>query len=77
MSDTTSPGPGDGWGYTTSGGQRIPIHCGRQAYDLDLGEWECALCDAPVHVRDITGWTARTSTAPAPATPRVGATARG
>lgn len=55
-SDTT---PSD-WSYTTLGNQRIPVHCGRQAYDLDMGEWECAHCEAVGHVRSIPGWTART-----------------
>jgi hypothetical protein len=74
MSDNTSPA-GNGWTFITCGGQRIPVHCGRQAFDLDLGEWECSLCDTPVHVRDIDGW--RTTTPPAPATPGAGSTARG
>ena len=60
-SDTTSA---PGWTYTTLGAQRIPVHCGRQAYDLDMGEWECSWCEAVVHVRGIPGWTARTPDAP-------------
>jgi hypothetical protein len=72
MSDETSPA--DGWGYITDGGQRIPTHCGGQALDLDLGEWECRACDTTVHVRHIPGWR---TTPPAPATPAAGMTARG
>lgn len=51
-SDTTATG----WTYTTLGFQRIPVHCARQAFDLDMGEWECAHCEAVVHVRAIPGW---------------------
>ncbi|MFE2912835.1 hypothetical protein [Kitasatospora indigofera] len=58
MSSETSPAAGDGWTYITSGSQRIPVHCGGQALDLDLGEWECRACDTTVHVREITGWRA-------------------
>lgn len=46
----------DGWGYVDLGRDRIPTHCGGQALDLDLGEWECRHCDATVHVRQIPGW---------------------
>jgi hypothetical protein len=76
MSDETNPA-GDGWTYTQDGAQRIPVHCGGQALDLDLGEWECRACDDVIHVRRIPGWTPRVNTAPAPTTPRVGSTTRG
>ncbi|WP_345699157.1 hypothetical protein [Kitasatospora terrestris] len=55
-SNTTSTPPANGWTYTTLGAQNIPVHCGRQAFDEDLGEWLCATCDAVTHVRDIEGW---------------------
>ncbi len=45
-----------GWSYITLGIDRVPVHCGRQALDLDLGEWECSQCDAVTHVREIPNW---------------------
>lgn len=74
MSNKTSPA-GNGWTYTQDGAQRIPVHCGGQALDLDLGEWECRACDTTVHVRNIPGW--RTSTTPTPTTTGAGSTTRG
>ncbi|MEU3497355.1 hypothetical protein [Kitasatospora cineracea] len=58
MTDTrTNPTlPRADWGTTFLGGQPIPVHCGRLAYDIDLGEWECAWCDDRVHVRNVPGW---------------------
>jgi len=44
------------WSFNWLGTQRIPVHCGHMADDLDLGEWECRGCDTVVHVRDIPGW---------------------
>lgn len=52
--------PTTGWTFIDLGGQNIPVHCGTQAFDLDLGEWQCAHCDVVVHVRDIPGWPTRT-----------------
>ena len=52
---TTAPRRTD-WHTTRLGSQPIPVHCGRLAYDIDLGEWECAWCDDRVHVRDIPDW---------------------
>lgn len=49
----------NGWSLINIGSQLIPVHCGRQAMDLDLGEWECGRCDSVVHVRQIPGWPVR------------------
>lgn len=49
--------PGADWGFVDLGRDRVATHCGTQAFDLDLGEWECARCDAVVHVRTIPGWS--------------------
>ncbi|MFB7617813.1 hypothetical protein [Kitasatospora sp. NPDC056181] len=51
MTDTTTAD--DGWTLTQLGTEQVPTHCGRIAYDLDLGEWECATCDTVAHIRDI------------------------
>jgi hypothetical protein len=77
MSEQSSPAPGDEWGYAPIGRENIPVHCGGFAYHDGDGHWACAACDAPVHVRDIPGWTPRIDTQPAPTTPGVGAIARG
>ena len=52
MTDTT-PTRAAGWTLTQIGTQQLPTHCGTIAYDLDLGEWECAACDVVAHIRDI------------------------
>lgn len=57
MSDTTKAAAG--WTVTVLGAEQIPTHCRRYAYDLDLGEWECAACDDVAHIRDIRAANAR------------------
>jgi hypothetical protein len=47
------------WSYVTLGYDNVPVHCGRQALDLDLGEWECGHCDSVIHVRNIPNWPTR------------------
>ncbi len=56
MTDTGSTTLRTDWMTRNLGSQTIPVHCGRLAYDMDLGEWECAWCDDRVHVRNIPGW---------------------
>lgn len=60
MSDTSDK-PGNGWSYIQAGWQRVPVHCGGQALDLDLGEWECRHCEQVIHVRHIPGWQTGTA----------------
>ncbi|BAJ31747.1 hypothetical protein KSE_59770 [Kitasatospora setae KM-6054] len=66
MSETNAAPPSRAdWKTTSLGSQPIPVHCGRLAYDIDLGEWECAWCDDRIHVRDIPDWPRPARTAAA------------
>lgn len=54
--DLPQASPAGGWTFIVHGPQRIPVHCGGMADDLDLGLWECRHCETQTHVRDIPGW---------------------